>query len=224
LQEVRALADEVPQEIVRLRSWHRHLVAAERRGYSGVGLLSRIVPDRVETALGIDRFDVEGRVQIASFGRLVVANVYFPKGSGRLRDNSRVPYKLDFYRCLFERRAPGKAETGRATDPRPWRFQHRPRADRPGAPARQREEQRLPPRGARRADALDRCRMDRHLPPLRARRRSLHVREKNVGWRIDYVLASPAAMPHVRAAFIQPLVTGSDHCPVGVDLDPRVLL
>ena len=48
------------------------------------------------------------------------------------------------------------------------------------------------------------------------------VREKNVGWRIDYVLASPSAMPFVRSAFIEPHVKGSDHCPIGVDLDPAV--
>ncbi len=48
------------------------------------------------------------------------------------------------------------------------------------------------------------------------------VREKNIGWRLDYVLASPSAMPFVRAAFIEPDVKGSDHCPVGVDLDPAI--
>jgi exodeoxyribonuclease-3 len=46
---------------------------------------------------------------------------------------------------------------------------------------------------------------------------------KNVGWRIDYVLASPAAMEFVRGAFIRPEVTGSDHCPVGVEVDSAIL-
>ena len=44
------------------------------------------------------------------------------------------------------------------------------------------------------------------------------MREKNVGWRIDYVLASPGAAKRVENAFIQPEVLGSDHCPVGVDV------
>jgi exodeoxyribonuclease-3 len=48
------------------------------------------------------------------------------------------------------------------------------------------------------------------------------MRKKNIGWRIDYVLASRAAMKHVRGAFIQPHVTGSDHAPVGVDVDPAL--
>ena len=48
------------------------------------------------------------------------------------------------------------------------------------------------------------------------------VRAKNIGWRIDYVLASPSAMPFVRSAFIEPDTQGSDHCPIGVDLDPAI--
>jgi exodeoxyribonuclease-3 len=48
------------------------------------------------------------------------------------------------------------------------------------------------------------------------------VRARNVGWRIDYVLASPAAMRFVRGAFLLPHVRGSDHCPAGVDVDPEI--
>jgi exodeoxyribonuclease-3 len=48
------------------------------------------------------------------------------------------------------------------------------------------------------------------------------VRERNVGWRIDYVLASPGAAPYLRGAFIQAHVEGSDHCPVGVDVDDAI--
>ena len=103
LQEVRALPEEIPDEIRRLRAWHQYYAPAARRGYSGVGLLSRHEPDSIESSLGKARFDVEGRLQIARFGRLVVFNGYFPKGSGRDRDNSRVPYKLAFYRSVFER-------------------------------------------------------------------------------------------------------------------------
>jgi exodeoxyribonuclease-3 len=49
------------------------------------------------------------------------------------------------------------------------------------------------------------------------------ARGRNVGWRIDYIMASPGAMPFVRGAHIHPLVMGSDHCPISVDLDPDVL-
>ena len=49
------------------------------------------------------------------------------------------------------------------------------------------------------------------------------AREKNVGWRIDHVLASPAAMRFVRGAFLWPHVLGSDHCPAGVEVEAAVL-
>jgi exodeoxyribonuclease-3 len=49
------------------------------------------------------------------------------------------------------------------------------------------------------------------------------VRERNVGWRIDYVLASPGALPYLKDAFIWRDVMGSDHCPVGVVVDKKIL-
>ena len=48
------------------------------------------------------------------------------------------------------------------------------------------------------------------------------MRARNVGWRLDYVLASPAAMRFVRGSFLQPEVMGSDHCPAGVDVDAEI--
>jgi exodeoxyribonuclease-3 len=103
LQEVRALPEQLPEEVRSPPGWHTCFSAAERRGYSGVGLFSRVQPKSVETSLGEPRFDLEGRVQIARFANVVIINGYFPKGSGKDRDNSRVPYKLDFYRAVFER-------------------------------------------------------------------------------------------------------------------------
>ena len=103
VQEVRAFEHQLPDEVRAPPGWHAHFVAAERPGYSGVGLYSRAAPDRVEDSLGDPRFDIEGRYQLARFGKVVVVNGYFPKGSGKDRDNSRVPYKLDFYRAVFDR-------------------------------------------------------------------------------------------------------------------------
>jgi exodeoxyribonuclease III len=78
IQEVRALGDELPDSVRRPRGFAVDFRAAERRGYSGVGLYARRAFDRIESGLGAARFDREGRLQIARFGRLVVANVYFP--------------------------------------------------------------------------------------------------------------------------------------------------
>ena len=224
LQEVRAFADQLPDEIRNLEGWHVHYSPAERPGYSGVALFSREPPTRIETSLGEPRFDVEGRLQIARFDRLTVINGYFPKGSGKDRDNSRVPYKLDFYRAVFDR-----AQKLRRRQPvlviGDYNTAHR-EIDL----ARPRDNVKnsgfLPEERAELDRLFDAGWVDtfRRLHPGEAGHYSWWsqrggARARNVGWRIDYVLASPAAMKRVREAFIWPAVMGSDHCPVGVDLD-----
>jgi exodeoxyribonuclease-3 len=75
LQEVRARHEQVPETVRTAPGWHVHVASAVRPGYSGVALLSRTPPKAVDTALGEPRFDDEGRLQLARFGRLLVANV-----------------------------------------------------------------------------------------------------------------------------------------------------
>ncbi|MCX4241812.1 exodeoxyribonuclease III [Paraliomyxa miuraensis] len=228
VQEVRARPEQLEPALRRPRGFHTSFVAAERRGYSGVGLFSRRVPDAVETCLGEERFDREGRVQIARFGRLVIANAYFPNGNGVQRDNSRVPYKLAFYRRLFEVLQARRRGGMRVLVMGDFNTAHedidlaRPRQN-------LRTSGFLPEERAELRRWIDAGWVDtfRAFEPGAGHyswwSQRQGVRERNIGWRIDYVLASPAAMRHVRGAFIRPEVRGSDHCPVGVSLDPSVL-
>jgi exodeoxyribonuclease III len=100
VQEVRALPEQLDAETRAPPGWHA-CFAPGGPGYSGVAIYSRAAPDEVVVGVGERRFDVEGRLITARFGKTFVVNGYFPKGSGSKRDNSRVPYKLDFYmaRC-----------------------------------------------------------------------------------------------------------------------------
>lgn len=224
VQEVRAFPEQLPDDIRAPSGWHSSFSPAERPGYSGVGIFSRREPRRIVTSLGDSRLDIEGRLQIARFDGLAVINAYFPKGSGKDRDNSRVPYKLDFYRAVFEemqklrRRGPvlvmGDYNTAHCEIDLA-----RPKDNRKNSGF-------LPEERAE----VDRWIEAGWIDTFRA----LHpdeeghytwwtqrggARQRNVGWRIDYVLASPSAMKRVRDAFIWPDALGSDHCPVGVDLD-----
>ena len=101
LQEVRAFPEQLPANVLAPENWHVCFAPGKRPGYSGVAIYSKTNPSRVETSLGEDRFDDEGRYIVAHYGRLAVVCVYFPKGSGKDRDNSRVPYKMDFYKAVF---------------------------------------------------------------------------------------------------------------------------
>jgi exodeoxyribonuclease-3 len=227
VQEVRAQPEQIPAALRAPAGLHAHFCAAFRKGYSGVGLYSRRRPDAVESALGEARFDGEGRLQLARFGRLVVANVYFPNGNGKERDNSRVPFKLDFYRAVFERVQALRRGGKRVLVLGDFNTAHqeidlaRPRENRETSGF-------LPEECAE----LDRWLSAGWVDSFRAFDTSpgrytwwsqrFGVRARNVGWRIDYVLASPAAMKFVRDAFIHPDVMGSDHCPLGVDVDPAI--
>jgi exodeoxyribonuclease-3 len=225
LQEVRAFPEQLPENLRAPRGWHAAFAPAERPGYSGVALFSRRRPDRVDSgALGVPRFDREGRLLIAHFGRLAVVSAYFPKGSGAKRDNSRVPYKLAFYGELFERLERLRRGGRRVLVMGDFNTAHReidlarPRQNRETSgflPEERAEFERWI-----RAGWVDSF---RHFEPDGGHytwwSQRFGVREKNIGWRIDYVLASPPAMRFVRRALIQPYVKGSDHCPVGVDVD-----
>jgi exodeoxyribonuclease-3 len=224
LQEVRARPDQLDSSVRSPLGWHSYFFPAQRPGYSGVGIYSRFPATKAERALGESRFDDEGRFLVTHFGRLAVASVYFPKGSGRDRDNSRVPYKLDFYRAVFEkiqvlrRRGPvfvvGDYNTAHeAID------LARPQSNKRSSGFLSEERGEL-------QRWLDAGWVDsfRRQHPGEAEhytwwRQWGESRANNVGWRIDYVLASPGAARLVDDAFIWPQVRGSDHCPVGVDFE-----
>jgi exodeoxyribonuclease-3 len=228
LQEVRARAEQLPRPLARPRDWHVHVVCAERPGYSGVALYSRAPADALETSLEAPALDGEGRVQLARFGALTLVNAYFPNGNGKERDNSRIPYKLAFYRRLFERLEPGLARGERLLVMGDFNTAHteldiaRPRENRETSGFRPEEREELSRWIA--AGWVDTFRAFHpeggHYSWWSQRP---GVRERNIGWRIDYVLASPAAMRFVEGAAIHADVRGSDHCPVSVTVDPRIL-
>lgn len=227
VQEVRAKEDQLPPQVRDVPGFATHFVAAERPGYSGVGLFSRLVPDEVETKLGPE-FDPEGRLQFARFGKLLVVNGYFPNGNGKNRDNSRIPYKLDFYRALYDKLEKPLRDGERVLVIGDFNTAHRP-IDL----ARPKQNEETSGFRPEEREELDRWLRNgwtdtfRHFHPDAEGRYSwwsqrFGARAKNIGWRIDYVLASPAAMEFVRSAEIHPEVMGSDHCPVSVELDPAI--
>ncbi|PRQ05347.1 Exodeoxyribonuclease [Enhygromyxa salina] len=227
VQEVRARPEQLPEDLRDPDDWHAHFVPAERPGYAGVGLFAARAPDSQLATLGIPRFDVEGRVQLARFGRLTVVNAYFPNGNGRDRDNSRVPYKLDFYRAVFE-----LVQRRRRAGQRVLVMGDFNTAVRELDLARPKQNKNTSGFLKEERDELERWFAAGWLDSFRefegggghyswwSQRGT--ARARNVGWRIDYILASPNLRPFLRGAFIQPEVQGSDHAPVGVELDPAV--
>ena len=223
LQEVRAFPDQLPNPVRTPDGWHTAFAPAERPGYSGVAIYSRQPPNKITTSLGVAEFDIEGRFLACKFGRTTICSVYFPKGSGKERDNSRVPYKLSFYDAVL-----AFIERARRTGPvfvvGDYNTAHaeidlaRPKTNTKSSGF-------LPEERA----VLDNWQARGWVDTFRKQhpgeeghytwwRQWGNARENNVGWRIDYVFASPSAARQVTDAFIWPEVTASDHCPVGVDV------
>jgi exodeoxyribonuclease III len=229
LQETRCRPDQVPAELHReLADWSAHYAHASRAGYSGVAMYSRRPLDAVETSLGVRSFDIEGRVQIAKVGRLRIANVYFPNGSGTDRSNSRVAFKLRFYRRLHRVLEPYRAQG----DPIVVTGDFNTALDEIDL-ARPKDNQKtsgfLPEERAELARWLKTGWVDTfrefekgpgHYTWWSQR---FGVRERNIGWRIDLALASPGAARFLRGASIHAHVRGSDHCPIDIELDDAVL-
>ena len=227
LQEVRCETDDLPGELRQLGEFpHATWVPARsKRGYSGVGMLSRVAPLRTVDSLGREEFDREGRFLLAEFEELQVASVYFPKGSGNDRDNSRVPYKLAFTEHVFDflarertRRAKPIALLGDVNvAPQPIDLA-RPKGNEKTSGFLPEERELLARYLAGGwTDAYRALEPDRVQYTWWSNR--FGVREKNIGWRIDHAFVTNDLAPRLRRAFIDDHVRGSDHCPMGIDLD-----
>lgn len=229
VQETRARPEQLSPQLQSSESHpHAHFVHAERAGYSGVAVYSNRPIDAAESSLGVRTFDSEGRLQIVKIGALTIVNGYFPNGSGTDRDNSRVPYKLRFYRALFR-----KLEAGFEAGERivvMGDFNTAPHAIDLARPKENAKTSGfLPNERKELLRWIDRGWVDsfRHFEQGEGRyswwSQRYGVREKNVGWRIDLALVSPGAAPFLLSAKIHTEVRGSDHAPIEVELDDSVL-
>ena len=94
LQETKAHVEQLPAEIKDISGYHSYFCSGERKGYSGVAIYSKSEPISVEYGFGVDKFDNEGRILVADYGRFTLINIYFPNGQS---SGERLDYKMAFY-------------------------------------------------------------------------------------------------------------------------------
>jgi exodeoxyribonuclease-3 len=126
LQEIKARPEQLTgAQRESLIGYHEFWNPAVRPGYSGVATLSRSMPLEVQTGVGTEAFDLEGRVIRARYPGFWLFNIYFPSGQ---RGSERVSFKLEFYACMLELvdRLHSAGEKVIL-----WRFQHCASRDRP---------------------------------------------------------------------------------------------
>lgn len=195
---------------------------AEKPGYSGALLLSKMEPRDVRLGLGIEEFDREGRMIEADFDGFTLITCYFPNGGNK---GVRLDFKLAFYDAFLAHVEALRAAGRKVLFMGDLNVAHteidvaRPEEAAKGTgflPVERAFIDRLQSHGyvdtfrALNPDARD---VYSYWDAWRERR------ARNIGWRIDYVVASAELFPAVRRAFIQGEIMGSDHCPVGVELE-----
>lgn len=220
LQEVKAAPEQLSAELREPTGFHAHWLPAERPGYSGVATLSCAAPLEVRRGLGDPRFDVEGRVLATRFPALTLFNVYVPSGT---TGPERVGFKLAFTAALREALR-AELAAGRSLVVLGDLNTAFAAIDL----ARPRENQRtsgfMPEERAALGELFAIGLVDsfRHLHPAAVKyswwTQRAGARERNVGWRLDYILVSRDLAPRIVAADTHPEVPGSDHCPVSVEL------
>lgn len=217
LQEIKCGPNDVEQ------LWPRHYTTywngAEKKGYSGTAIFTKERPLQVTPHLGKAEHDREGRVLTAEFADFFLVNVYVPNSK---RDLTRLAYRqqwdADFLRFLkkLERKKPvifcGDLNVAHMeidlTHPKANMKNH-------GFTP----EERAGFDAFMKAGFVDTFReFEKNGGHYSWWSQMSNARARNVGWRIDYFLISPALRPQLKKASILPQVMGSDHCPVVIEL------
>lgn len=200
--------------------YHVFWNSAQKRGYSGVVLCSRVAPISVALDMGIAHHDTEGRIITAEFDDFFLVNVYTPNAKRELeRLSYRMEWEDDFRHFLkqLESQKPvivcGDLNVAHAEIDL-----KNPKQNRRNAGFTDEERGKM-------SELLDSGFTDtfRHFYPDKTGAYTWwsymsKARTNNVGWRIDYFLCSNALRSRLQDALIYPDVFGSDHCPVGLVL------
>jgi exodeoxyribonuclease-3 len=224
LQEIKAQLDQIPRSLRAPRQSHAFFLTAERKGYAGVGLYAKQRPE-VATGFGCAEFDCEGRYLEARFEQLAIASVYFPSGSaGPHRQASKYRFLEAFLPHLVKLRE-RKLEIILCGD---WNIAHHP-IDLKNWRSNQKHSGFLPEERAWLTHVFDElgfvdvfrlCNKEPEQYTWWSNRGQAW--KKNVGWRIDYHIATPGIAAKARTVSIYKTRRFSDHAPVIVDYDYKL--
>jgi exodeoxyribonuclease-3 len=224
VQELKAQAADLDEDMRRPGAYRGYFHFAAKRGYSGVGIYCRREPGRVAEGVGIPEIDAEARYLRADFGRLSIVSVYLPSGSaGPHRQKIKFRFMELFFPHLKDLAAEGR-EILLCGD---WNIAHR-EIDLRNWRANQKNSGFLPEERAwltRVFDELGWVDVYRRLHPDATGASYTwwsnrgQAWAKNVGWRIDYQIATPRLAAAARRATIYKARRFSDHAPLAIDYD-----
>lgn len=221
IQETKAQDDQVTETLAPIEDYRIFSNSAEKKGYSGTAIISKMEPVNVMSDIGIKEHDAEGRVLCLEYKSFFLVNVYVPNSGNDLkRLGYRQNWDLAFFNYLknLEKTKPVIVCGDFNVAHKPIDLA-RPKPNYNKSAGYMQEE----------IDGMDRYTEGgfidtfRHFSPDQTDTYSwwsyrAGARAKNVGWRIDYFLVSASFINSVKNAFIMNHIMGSDHCPVGIEL------
>ena len=199
--------------------YHVFWSSAEKKGYSGTAIFTRSKPLNVREGIGVEEHDREGRVLTAEYDSFFLVNVYVPNSK---RELERLPYRQEWDRA-FLRHLQKLDASKPVVFCGDFNVAHQERdLARPKQNTRTHgftSEERAGFQGFIDAGFVDSFReFEQGSGHYTWWSLMAGARPRNIGWRIDYFLASKLLVPNLTRAWIMPEVMGSDHCPVGLEL------
>lgn len=221
LQEVKALEEQVDLEGIKALGYEVYWNAAEKKGYSGVAIFTKIKPESVSVGMGVEKHDREGRLHKLNFGSFSLINSYFPSGSsGDERQAFKYEYLDDFYAYIEElkKTEPNLIICGDVNICHLEIDIHNPKSNKNTSGFLPEEREWV----TKFLDSgfVDCFRQFDESPhhyswwSYRA-----NARNNNKGWRIDYFFASESLKNQLKGCKIMPDVKHSDHCPVWLEIE-----
>ena len=220
IQETKALQEQVDTGVFEDLGYHHYWFSAQKKGYSGVAILTKKEPDKVVYGSGIDHMDFEGRILRVDFDEVSVMSLYLPSGT----NVDRLDYKFKFmdefqdYIEKLKKEIPNLVICGDYNICHEAIDIHDPVRNKTVSGFLPEERSWLD--GFMKSGFIDSFRYLNSEPhqyswwSYRA-----NARNNNKGWRIDYALVSSPLKENISRSFILPEAKHSDHCPVGLELN-----
>ena len=220
LQETKALKEQIDTTLFEQLGYKHFWHSAQKKGYSGVAILTKTNPINVQEGTGIEHIDIEGRVIRVDYKNISVISLYLPSGT----NINRLEYKFKFMDDFLDYINSLKKDYPRLVICGDYNICHR--AIDIHDPVRNKNVSGFLPEERQWIDTFINCGFVdsfRYLNPephqyswwsYRA-----NARINNKGWRIDYNLVSDNLKNNIKRAYLLPEVKHSDHCPVGVELE-----
>lgn len=222
LQETKAHPEQLSEELLNINGYKSYFSSSiVKKGYSGVAIYSKQEPVKVEHGFGIPKFDDEGRILIADYKNFVLINIYYPNGKASLE---RLQYKMDFYDAFLNYAEDLKSKGKKLVICGDVNTAHK-EIDL----ARPKENSKVSGFLPIEREWMDKFFSHGYLDTFRLFNNEpeqyswwdmqTRARDRNVGWRIDYFFVSDNFKKNIKNAFIMQDVMGSDHCPVGIEIE-----